>query len=138
MNAKTGINTDLKKYLVRGVAALFLLFISADFALPQSCAADGGVLSLEGSVAVNSPRACSARPISVAALGGSHATGQEQQPGQMPPQEQHCISGCIHVLPGVISAHMVYYAPVAVTFDLPRDSLPSAPPQSLYRPPRHA
>lgn len=138
MNSGLDTKSIWKTYLVRGVAVLFLLFIGVDLAFPQCCAGDSGNLSFVGRTTVNSSRTDAAQPDSLAVFNASGSSRQGNQPNRMPAQEQHCITCCAHILPIVISLAAVPAIPMTSTFDLRHDALPVSPPQSLFRPPRHA
>lgn len=133
MNTKTDTRSVLKKHLIRGVAAFFVLFIGFHFVFPQLCMGDSS----------DPPRASRALA-SVADDTGTRSAAsvsedsQQDQQSRQTRYEKHCISCCAHVLPGQTATAVIFVSPTSLIFDVKHDSVPSSLLEPPFRPPRQA
>lgn len=138
MRADFSLNSIRRRHgrVVRGLAVFFLLFTSADIALPQYfCEEEVGGIPLSRAL----PADATERDLvaSVSSVSSSKDSRPEA-PDREAPHEEDCFCCCAHVLPGLILSSVGASDASSSADLLPSDSLPSPPLRGTYRPPRFA
>ena len=134
MLRKVGKGLLGRRYLHRGLVLIFFVMTLADIASPQNCGED-----VWGLLKAASPQSSVQTPADFGPEAARiSADSQQQQPASDPdsaPADDDCICCCSHILPGVI--FHVDEPDLAPSLNEPTvTTLPTAPPQSAFHPPR--
>lgn len=136
MKSKLNRRLRRKENLVRVVAIFFLLFTLADITFPEVFCREG-----IGAFVTEQPTFASATTRTETATVASMRRSDDPQP-DMPtnqaPHEEDCFCCCGHVMTVTVFVNCQALIMKSPPFTLYQDRLPTTPPQSPFRPPRHA
>jgi len=122
------------QYLHRGIIFIFFLMVLTDLASPQNCAEDVWRF-LKAAPSQACVKASTLVESETSLISADIQTQQPSSDSDSAPAEDDCFCCCSHVLPGVI--FHVDDSGFAPSVSEPTiTALPTAPPQSAFRPPR--
>ena len=123
-----------RRYLHRGLVLLFFIMTLADIASPQNCGEDVWGL-LKASPSQSSVQAPADFGREAAFISADPQQPQPSSDSDSAPADDDCICCCSHILPGVV--FHVDEPELAPSLSEPTaTTLPTAPPQSAFHPPR--
>jgi hypothetical protein len=134
MKAKWSINKFRKGRLVQAVALLFLFHTAVDLLAPQFCSEEPINMSVNQHFSTPEESVIEQTPPFIAAMPGE----SDEEPTPVPCQDEDCFCCCTHVMASFGFVNPAK-ADLKLLSDTQRDlSIPSAPPNNPYHPPRFA
>ena len=128
-------HTDRRQRIFRAIAILFLLYTGADLLVPQVCAEERGLTTIEANDLLATTPTFPSYVSSVA------SEIPKKEHNQLPDQEQRdedCFCCCAHVIPGSVFHGSSISEIVSISLPTKQALVPLQLPKAYFHPPRFA
>lgn len=127
--------TSRRQTLFRAIAVLFLLYTGADLLIPQVCAEERGLATIEvADVKATTPDLASY----VSSLASDISNREHNQVPDQQQRDEDCFCCCAHVIPGSVFHGSSISEIISISLPTKQALLPLELPNAFFHPPRFA